>query len=453
MDVVAALGLVVVLAALALAGGWWVAALGRRREQQEAARHAGAADQAVATALEALRAEREEDRARTVQSVLALAGHELGSHLSAGEQQLDRRNDAIARQLDGVVTEVRRVNDVVVALQRERAQQHGQVLSGLGEAIRQSQAVASTTQSLREALSSPKARGQWGERMADDVLRLAGFVEGVNYRRQKALRGGTVPDFTFLLPGGWQLHMDVKFPIDNYLRHLRATTEAEARTTAAQFVRDVRERVRSLSGRGYVEAGVTLGYVLLFIPNEATYGFVHEHDPELVDVALRQQVVLCSPLTLFAVLGVVRQAVDSFALQRSTDQILETLASFSSQWDKFSDAVETVGRRLDSAARAYEDLAGARRRQLQRVVDRVDDLRRQRPSLDDDAAGRDDASGRPVGRTGRADGACRRRRRAGRAGSARAERPGGRRRAARPRPPTHRVSGQLARGRPAPSIR
>lgn len=372
MDLVAVLALVAVVAALALAVAWWLAGANRRPGEAEGTR-------AVAQAIEALRAEREEDRARTVQQVLALAGHELGSQLSAGEQQLDRRNEVIARQLDGVASEVRRVNDVVVALQRERAQQHGQVLSGLGEAIRQSQAVASTTQSLREALSSPKARGQWGERMADDVLRLAGFTEGVNYRRQTALAGGTIPDFTFLLPGGWQLHMDVKFPIDNYLRHLRATGEAEARATAAQFVRDVRERVRSLSGRGYVEAGVTLGYVLLFIPNEATYAFVHEHDPDLVDVALRQQVVLCSPLTLFAVLGVVRQAVDSFALQRSTDQILDMLGSFSTQWDKFSESIEAVGRRLDSASKAYEDLAGTRRRQLQRVVDRVDDLRRQRP--------------------------------------------------------------------------
>jgi DNA recombination protein RmuC len=250
------------------------------------------------------------------------------------------------------------------------------MLLGLRETIRQSQTVVSTTQSLREALSSSKARGQWGERMADDVLRLAGFVEGINYRRQTAIAGGTVPDFTFLLPAGWLLHMDVKFPVDNYLRHLQASSEAERRATAQQFGRDVRERIRSLSGRGYVEAGVTLDFVLLFIPNEATYGFIHENDPDLADLALRQKVVLCSPFTLFAVLGLVRQAVDSLALQRSTDQILETLAGFTTQWEKFCEAMDTVARRLESASRAYEELSGTRRRQLQRMVDQVDHLRR-----------------------------------------------------------------------------
>ena len=54
----------------------------------------------------------------------------------------------------------------------------------------QVQDLTETTQSLREALSSTKARGQWGERMAEDVLRLAGFVEGVNYRKQHAIAGG-----------------------------------------------------------------------------------------------------------------------------------------------------------------------------------------------------------------------------------------------------------------------
>ena len=55
--------------------------------------------------------------------------------------------------------------------------------------------------------------------MAEDVLCLAGFVEGVQYRKQKAVEQGSgIPDFTFLLPQNSILYMDVKFPLDNYLR-------------------------------------------------------------------------------------------------------------------------------------------------------------------------------------------------------------------------------------------
>ena len=86
-------------------------------------------------------------------------------------------------------------------LQVEGAQQHGQLITNLRNATASTQALMETTQQLRQALASPKARGQWGERMADDVLRTAGMVEGVTYRKQTGIAGGSIPDVTFLLPG------------------------------------------------------------------------------------------------------------------------------------------------------------------------------------------------------------------------------------------------------------
>ena len=67
--------------------------------------------------------------------------------------------------------------------------------------------------------------------MAEDVLRLAGFVDGVNYRRHQPIGGaarvGGIPDYTFLLPQGQALHMDVKFPLNNYLRFHEAASDVE----------------------------------------------------------------------------------------------------------------------------------------------------------------------------------------------------------------------------------
>ena len=115
---------------------------------------------------------------------------------------------------------------------------------------RQTQVLAETTQSLREALSSTTARGQWGERMAEDVLRLAGFVDGVNYRRHQPLPGsGGIPDYTFLLPQGLSLHMDVKFPLNNYLRILDATSDVEREHARKEFLRDARLRLREVTRR------------------------------------------------------------------------------------------------------------------------------------------------------------------------------------------------------------
>jgi DNA recombination protein RmuC len=174
--------------------------------------------------------------------------------------------------------------------------------------------------------------------------------------------------------------MDVKFPIDNYLRYLDATTDEERDRYRAQFLRDVRARVKELSGRAYIDPHGTIDEVLLFIPNEAVYGFVHSQDRDLLDMALAQKVVLCSPCTLFSVLAVVRQAVEQTQLQRTSDDILRCLADFEDQWRRFADAFDKVGKHLETVQRSWDDLSGTRRRMLDRQLDRIDDLR-SRPEL------------------------------------------------------------------------
>jgi DNA recombination protein RmuC len=209
------------------------------------------------------------------------------------------------------------------------------------------------------------------------VLQLAGFVEGIQYRKQVSVEGGRgIPDFTFMLPRGVVMYMDVKFPLDAYLRYLDAESEIEQRRHRDDFLRDVRSKVKELAARSYNASDAeTVDCVLLFIPNEQLYGFIQEHDGAVLEHALGHKIVMCSPLTLFAVLAVVRQAVDSFQLERTTSEILDVLGAFSKQWDGFVGQMDTLGKRLESTSAAFDQLAGTRRRQLERQLDRIEDLR------------------------------------------------------------------------------
>jgi DNA recombination protein RmuC len=168
----------------------------------------------------------------------------------------------------------------------------------------------------------------------------------------------------------------VKFPLDNYMRYLDAESELEQRRHREDFLRDVRAKIKELAARGYNSSDAeTVDCVLLFIPNEQLYGFIQEHDGAALEHALGHKIVMCSPLTLFAVLAVVRQAVDSFRLERTTSEILDVLGSFSKQWGGFVDQMDTLGKRIESTTAAYDQLSGTRRRQLERQLDRIEDLR------------------------------------------------------------------------------
>jgi DNA recombination protein RmuC len=371
MVILAVLITIVVVAAIALS----LAAVALRAE-----RRAQADDRAATlrAAQDALALERQHTVQAAVDTVLAVAGEKFADHSTAASHELDLRSAAISQQVESVTGELSQVRTLVEQLQRDRAEQQGRLERGLQQAVQASTSLSQTTQSLREALASSKSRGQWGERLADDVLRAAGFVEGINYRKQTGIVTGGIPDFTFLLPQGRVLHMDVKFPLDNFLRREESDHEAEQAAYTKAFLKDVRLRIKEIADRAYVSPDDAVDTVLLFIPNEGIYGFIHEHDPAIIDVALRQKVVMCSPFTLFSVLAVIRQSVDAFMVERTSDQILECLSGFTSQWQKFSESVDTLGKRFESAQKAYDDLAGTRRRQLQKHLDRVDALRAER---------------------------------------------------------------------------
>ncbi len=354
---------------------------------------AEAVQTAVDAALAEMRAHAGVERDASVRAALeqavVLQREQLGStavqvreHASA---ELASKKDVIDARLDQVHQEMRselgRLGTMVAALGEASAQKFGQVDQSLRTHAEITEHLSESARSLREALVSPTARGQWGERMAEDVLRLAGFVENVNYVKQTQVEGGTGrPDFTFPLPKGHELYMDVKFPMAGYLRYLEAPTEAERQAHRTAFLRDVRLRVKELAKRDYARASAraTVDYVLLFLPNEQLTGFIHEHDPALLDDALGQRVVMCSPLTLFAFLGVIRQAFDNFMVEQTSDQILGLISKFGQQWLKYNEALDKVKNRFDQLDRSFDELVGTRRRQLEKPLQQLDAVRRER---------------------------------------------------------------------------
>ncbi len=317
---------------------------------------------------------------KSTEEFLKLAKTRLESEREIGSKELDAKKGLIDQQLKQMTAKLEDVSRVMSELEKDRVRKFGELASQLTIANQQSAALMHTTNLLREALASTKARGQWGERMAEDVLRLAGFIEDVNYFKQKSIdEGRSRPDFTFLLPRDLKLNMDVKFPLDNYVRFLETDTDTEKARFRNDFLRDVKNRVKEVTSREYINPEQnTVDYVLLFIPNEQIYSFIHEQDSTILDEGIKNRVIFCSPITLFAVLAVIRQAVDNFALEKTSNEILSLLGSFKNQWNEFLKKLDLLGKRIADAQKEYEALTTTRRRQLERPLNKIDDLRTQR---------------------------------------------------------------------------
>lgn len=293
-----------------------------------------------------------------------------------GGEQLGQRAELIDKSIktvqEDVSARIRELDEELKKLREVNAKDYGNVDNALRE-------LTKNTTKLNEVLSSAQARGQWGERMAEDILRALGFIEGVNYDKQTTIDGGGRPDFKFMLPPDRVLYMDVKFPIDAYARYVEATDPAVRTTMKNDFVKAVRARAKELEKRDYVlkTKENVLEYVLLFVPNESINGFIHEADPELIGWALSMNVVLCSPLNLYTFLSVIRQATDSFHTEKTAVQMVQLISKFRDQWVKYVKELDTLRKNFDKVAEGFDSLtSGTRYKGLERETRKIDELRR-----------------------------------------------------------------------------
>lgn len=307
---------------------------------------------------------------------LELAEQQLKSQTVKGEKDLEGKKGLIDQSL---VAMEKTLSDV-----RTKIEAVGKGNTEVSTLIKKHEDITlrlkETTEHLREALASSKKRGEWGERMAEDILNLVGMVEGINYIKQKKMEGSSGrPDFTFFMPNHLKINMDVKFPLENYMHYLDASSEPDRKRYKDELIRNVKTMIKQVTTRDYINPkDNTVDYVLVFIPNEQVYGFINEIDMTIMDEALKQKVVLCSPFTLYAMLAVIRQGIENFNLEQTASEILMLLGDFSKQWNAYKDKFSTMGKRLDDAKKEYDTLITTRTNMLEKPLKKIDELRKQK---------------------------------------------------------------------------
>ena len=286
---------------------------------------------------------------------------------------LDSKKQLIDQAIKNTNERLEEVRKFVQQVEAQRKEDFGR-LSGAVTSL------STTTGELHRMLASTKRRGAWGERMAEDVLRLAGMQEGINYHTQSAQYAEDgIPDFTFNLPNDLKVNMDVKFPLERYKTYLDAETDEVAAAELKQLVAAVKGHIKDVAGRGYIAPKVpTVPYVIVFIPAEQIYSLVLEAECDLIDEALRQRIVLASPLTLYAMLAVMRQAAENANIMQAADEVMTLMGQFYTQWQKYNEELDRLGQRIESAAGQYDVVRTTRSNMLQRPLDKIEEIRNSR---------------------------------------------------------------------------
>lgn len=305
-----------------------------------------------------------------------IISNRLQSEREISSKELSGQKEVIEKRIEVLTNELSRLMTAVNGMEKSRSMQTAELKSIIEDSRIKATELYRVTNSLSEVLSSKQGRGQWAERMADDVLSFAGLKEGVNYVRQKKMdNAGGRPDFTFFLPNGSKLNMDVKFPYENYKKYIE-TDESNKEYYAKEFIKDVKKHIKAISGREYIDTSAgTVNCAIMFIPNEKIYSFIFDTDAEVLDEASKLGIMMCSPVTTISVLAVIRQASENFVIEKKAKDLMSAISVFRKEWIKYSESFYKLGDYIGKASSEYETLRTTRSNKLESSMNKLESLK------------------------------------------------------------------------------
>lgn len=309
---------------------------------------------------------------------LRLAIAQFKAEQNSATTELETRKLAVESSVQSLKEQLEQYRKLIREFEQDRNTKYGNLENELKNASLSTAKLQETTSQLNAILGNNQKRGQWGERMAEDIIRYAGLAEGVNYNKQTKLDSTTTkPDYTFLLPDDHRINMDVKFPLDNYLHMMESASDVEKEKYKKDFERNVKSRIKEIQNRDYINpADHTLDFVLLFIPNEQVFGFIQAEMADLMDEALRQKVVLCSPFTLYAMLSVIRQAFENFRYEKDLKKIIVSIDQFAGIFERFKARFENIGTTIEKLDSVYSDISNKSFKQLDNKIKQIDEYKK-----------------------------------------------------------------------------
>jgi len=251
---------------------------------------------------------------------------------------------------------LKRVDERLGDVERERIESYAR----LSEQI---VALGSSATMLANALRTPAVRGRWGELQLRRVVELAGMLQRCDFDEQPGLfseNGRLRPDLIVHLPGGKQIVVDAKAPLEQFLEAQTAIDEASRVARLQGHARQVRDHMDRLAAKAYWDQlGNSPEMVVMFLPGESLFSAALQHDLTLIEHGLQQRVLLASPLTLIALLTTVAHSWRQEALTENYREVARLGKEFYERLATFADRFDEIRKRLDGAVQAYNEAAGS----------------------------------------------------------------------------------------------
>jgi DNA recombination protein RmuC len=302
------------------------------------------------------------------ETFLRLAEQNLGTQQEKAKRELGEREQAVENLVKPIRDALQASQRQIAELEKSRSEAYGSIKSQLENMQSSQLSLARETKNLVNALRRPEVRGRWGEITLRRLVELAGMVEHCDFQEQvhssiddKVIR----PDMIVRMPDNRELVVDVKTPLDAYLEAIEAKDDAQRQLGLKRHARNVREHIRKLASKAYWQQfSHSPEFVILFIPGDQFLSAALNEDPDLIESALSQQIILATPTSFVALLKAVAYGWRQLALADNAEEIRRLAEDLYGRLRTFVGHMGKVGRQLSSSVDHYNRAVGSLERKV-----------------------------------------------------------------------------------------
>lgn len=296
-------------------------------------------------------------------SFLQIAQETLKRFQQEAKGDLEMRQKAVADMVAPVHESLNKVDAQIQQMEIARGEAYGDLKAQVQSLVTTQKELQSETGNLVRALRTPNVRGRWGEIQLRRVVEIAGMLPYCDFAEQETITteiGRMRPDLVVKLPGGKQVVVDAKTPLQAFLDAFETTNEDQRRVCLANHARQVRDHINTLSGKKYWEQfEATPEFVVMFLPGETFFSAALEQDTGLIEHGVLNRVIPASPTTLIALLKAINYGWSQEKLARNAQEISALGKELHERLRKLATHITTVGANLDRAVEAYNHAVGS----------------------------------------------------------------------------------------------
>jgi DNA recombination protein RmuC len=289
-------------------------------------------------------------------------------------QQLGSHATQIGTLKSSLEANITKIDQNIRVLEQKREAAYQGLTQNVANLQRAYSELREATAQLLNALKSGPVRGRWGEIQLRKIVELAGMNEHVSFFEQVGGPEGK-PDMLVHLPNQGQITVDSKFPLHAFLEAMASIDPAFRQEKLAEHAKTLRQAIKGLAKKGYWEQfQPSPELVIMFVPVESCLMAAYECDPEIIEFALSQKVILASPITLLGFMKAIAYGWQQFVISKNAKVILEQgkeLHKRAATWlehfrktgdkiggviDAYNASVSSLQTRFFPAARRFEEL-------------------------------------------------------------------------------------------------